>query len=330
MKLSTSSTLFGISAFAALTPNHSALVSASESSGNDNNNNNNNYDYNFAGFSSLPAPIMAPPDFDRSLALIDPTGGRLSLLGLDPSEPLTEAEASFLEATIRDAFNVIHEEMGINLVAGTVAIAKDMVAGVGVGADDDASGPSSLRGGRKLPETDHEMCNYQYGPKKGQLIPDCIFDIEFYMDCYCHDCFDDDVMYYWNLEKPSEAPVPLDEKFFRFQDDDDSGIIKRRAAPSVAPSIAPSIVPSIVPSVAPTDNRDIGLEVERGPREPVIRYPPPPSNPEGPMIHPRPPSPSPSPRRKSKPFNKNVLKRLRQSPFSRFRKVKRVRFQGGN
>jgi len=195
MKLSTFSTLFVILASTSGTSHSASNLVSDEPS------------------TPLNTPTMAPSvefalldlDLDPDLDF-DPSGGlgRLSLLGLDPSKPLTDAEAFFLEATIREVFNNISKDMGIDLVADSVSVdvdvAKDAVVVV------DADNKNNLQGNRKLPWNDREMCTYQTGPNVGESIPGCIFDIDFYMDCYCHLCRNDDFI--WDGNKITNPTLP--------------------------------------------------------------------------------------------------------------------------
>lgn len=189
MKLSASFTLFGIFAFGALAPNHSALASAqpvksanSESSETD----------DVSGV----ALTTAPQVFDTpSLSLIDPSANRLSLVGLDLSEPLTESEATFLETTIRDAFNRLQKKMGIDLIANSVAVGRDALVAAG-----NRIAAGNLRGGnRKLerniygePGSDIKPCTHQSGPLKGYEIEGCEWDIEIVLECRCLMCSEDE------------------------------------------------------------------------------------------------------------------------------------------
>jgi hypothetical protein len=292
MKFSASFALFGISAFAALTPNHADIVSASEYSSENNNSNIKNDSNNVVSeISSMPS--MAPTVPASSLAdLLDPSGGtHLSLLGLlDPSEPLTEAEAAFLEGTVRDAFNKFHEEMGIDLYADSVTVGID--DGIVTNHNDnDASSSSSssnLRGASRnlerniygTPGPDIRPCTHHSGPLKGYGIEGCVWDIEIFLDCRCWMCLDDDFEI-GVVAHRDWTPAPYYD-FFRFLDDDDDYF---SATPSQVPSSSPSQVPSFAPSVAPTEEEDednsIGLEEERGPGEPNMYLPPSSPTPNG-------------------------------------------------
>jgi hypothetical protein len=324
MKFSTSFTLFGISALALLAPNHSAFVSVelvnanSESSENIINN-------NVSGVSASPtgapsdsvAPTGAPPDSDMSLPLIDPSGGHLSLLGIDLSEPLTKEEAAFLETTVREVFNKIHEEMDIDLVADSVTVGRDAVI-VDNHNDDvvDANhkdAGSNLRGGsRKLerniygiPGPDIRPCTHHSGPLKGYGIEGCEWNIEIFLDCRCWMCLDDDFEI-GVVAHRDWTPAPYYD-FFRFLDDDDD--YSERARATAKPTAKPTAAPSQAPSSSPTEDKEeiIGLEEERGPEEPPHFYRPP---------------PSPS------PFDQKLLKKLKKSRFPRFNNVKNARFHG--
>jgi len=112
--------------------------------------------------------INIPKGFSSSATLL---GGKLHLSGFNPTEPLTHAEATFLEDTIRDAYNEFHLEHGIDRVANSVFVDKDVV-----GASDIAFGlkhaianndktlkeenRSLLRGNRKLSWSDKEMFDF--------------------------------------------------------------------------------------------------------------------------------------------------------------------------
>jgi hypothetical protein len=275
---------------------------------------------------------LAPPSL---LPLIDPSGGHLSLVGLDLSKPLTEAEATFLEATIRDSFNQIHEEMGIDLVADSVTVGKNATGEVdNDNVDNDASSNSNLRGTRRelerniygKPGPDIRPCTHHSGPLKGYGIEGCEWNIEIFLDCRCWMCLDDDFEI-GVVAHRDWTPAPYYD-FFRFLDDDDDYVNNKRVAktsaapsvaPSVAPSEAPSAAPSVAPSAAPTEEQEedisIGLEEERGPGEPFIFLPP--------------PSASPGPRRSyNNPIEKDVLKKLKRSKFSRFHNIKKLQFRG--
>lgn len=137
------------------------------------------------------------------------------MLGLDPRIPLTKAEAAFLEATIRDVFNTIHEEEGIDLVADAVAIDGKFV-------EDTKSIESTdnLRGSdRKLrPLSDRERC-----PDKGETREYCC-NIEFYVD-YCELCDD-----------PPVKHADDDDVFYQYRDDDYYAKVIATAASTSAPT----------------------------------------------------------------------------------------------
>lgn len=309
---------------------------------------------------SATSPTMTPSVFAPSLALLDfdpsfdPSGGRLSLMGLDPSEPLSKAEAAFLEATIREVFNSISEDMGIDLVADSVVIAKEVI----VDADNNDAN-SNLRGRRNLPWNDQEMCTYQVGPNKGESIPGCIFDIDFYMDCYCHLCRDDDFVWDGNkITNPTPPPTPPPTR-------------SPTAHPVAPPTVVgcnmcrdddftfdgnniykPTRAPTRAPIASPIEEEEdvVGLEEERGPDQPSTHiYVPRPEDVGGEKdrgpptliyVQTPPPAAAPIRRRSNKNKNKNknrnksidfeLLKKLQQSPFHRFRKIRKVRFGGRN
>jgi hypothetical protein len=192
MKLLASFTLFGIFAFGALAPNHSALASAQPLKSAKIESSENN---DVSGVLT-PALNLTPQDFvESSLSLIDPSANRLSLVGLDLSEPLTESEATFLETAIRDAFNRLHKKMGIDLIANSVAVGRDALVAVG-----NRIAAGNLRGGnRKLERnmygesgSDIEPCTHQSGPLKGYEIEGCEWDIEIVLECRCLMCSEDE------------------------------------------------------------------------------------------------------------------------------------------
>ena len=295
-------------------------------------------DYHASDQSAL---MMVPPP--------SPDGAHLMLTGLDPSKPLTQAEASFLEKAVRDVFNELHEENGSGLVASYVMVANDVLVGDDGKSDgentEENNNRSLLRGGRRnLAWFDHEMCEYQDGPMKGEIIPGCEFDIELYMDWYCNLCSQDEeddiynyptssptVDFFKHLDddddwfKPSPAPTRLrDTEFFRNLDDDDDYVILIRdptvartvppsSVPSAAPIDAPSAVPSTAPSATPSvraSNFPSSVPTEK---DDIAleeeRSPQQPNNP-------------------TSPFNQKLLQKFKNSHIHRFKRVKKIRFRG--
>ena len=288
MKLSTSFLIVGILAFClgASNPNHSALVSAQPAVAP-----SQQLEKEIDASDSAPAPL--PFDYHMN---------RLSLLGLDPSKPLTVEEAAFLEGTIQEAFNKFHQDMGIDLYAETVSVGTHAIfPNKTLAADQNTTHTSNLRGGsgRKLerefqgkPQQDWNWCWYRSGPKYGQWIPGCEFNVELYFCCRCWMCIDDDWAYM--TKKPTQKPtLGFYERLDLFLGDDDFEFMTKK------PTAAPTKTPSKAPSEPPTEKEEeIGLEKERSPEQPN--------------------------------FNKEILKKLKKSRFKRFNNVKKVRFGYGN
>lgn len=246
---------------------------------------------------------------------IDPGMNRLSLLGLDPSVPLTHQEAEFLEATIQDVFNKIHMDMNIDLFAESVSVGTHAIPPNDASVNQTNS-TNNLRGGRKLelgfsynPESDLNFCHYQRGPKRGQWIPGCEFDINLYITECCWMCIDDDAQYGKLPEGAVVYPTPsptLSFRHFMLFDDD----YQDTPEPTSQPTADPTNEPTSKPTSAPTKKEvSIDLEEERGPNEPRFDE---------------------NPRKPNKKFDRAVLKKLKRGPFSRFHNLKRVRFGHGN
>mmetsp|Transcript_15921 Transcript_15921/g.32892 ORF Transcript_15921/g.32892 Transcript_15921/m.32892 type:complete len:345 (-) Transcript_15921:169-1203(-) len=279
----------------------------------------------------------------------DPDVTRLSLQGLDPSEPLTQAEAAFVETAIMQVFNEFHHANGIDLWADSVSVGtipslyNEALANF---TANNVTVSNNLRGGRQLERThkgipgpDINYCHYRTGPKKGQWIPGCEFDITLYICCRCWLCQDDDWTFGWSwvpTRKPTSKPtMSADEQFLLWLDDD--GYKERYPQ---KPTRKPTKAPTIAPTIAPTN---AVVEEERGPKEPIFQEPPakPVARPTQPQIHPRPPTNNNNKKRRrrnknrnNRPSNKNfdqeVLKKLQNSPFDRLHKIQNVGFGYGN
>ncbi len=276
----------------------------------------------------------------------DPDVTRLSLQGLDPSEPLTQAEAAFVETAIMQVFNQFHHANDIDLWADSVSVGtiprlyNETLAN---GTGSNATVSNNLRGGRQLERThkgipgpDINYCHYQTGPKKGQWIPGCEFDITLYICCRCWLCQDDDWTFGWSwvpTRKPTPKPtLSADEQFLLWLDDD--GYKERYPT-------KPTRKPTKAPTIAPTN---AVVQEERGPQEPIFQEPPakPVARPTQPQIHPRPPTNNNNKKkrrrrnknRNNRPSNNNfdqeVLKKLQNSPFDRLHKIRNVGFGYGN
>jgi hypothetical protein len=259
---------------------------------------------------STPAPTTAPQGFDpSSLPLIDPSANRLSLVGLDLSEPLTEAEVIFLESTIRDAFNKLHKIMGIDLIADSVAVGRDALFAAG-----NRITAGNLRGGnRKLERNiygksgpDIRPCTHHSGPLNGYGIEGCEWNIDFFLDCRCWMCSEDeddkkDDIGLKEERGPQEPPQSNPEQ--REQSDQPSWY---RPPPILNPE----------QRNRPTQPNPVDKKVFD---QPSWYRPPPISNPEQ---RNRP--------TQSNPVDKEILKMLKESPFKRFHKLKKVGFGRGN
>ena len=299
MKFSALFTLVGIVAFDVFTPK--TLVSA-ESALSDIDNN-------------------VDPPIDSDETPFDPDMDRLTLLGLDPSIPLTDEEAAFLEETIQEVFDEMHAAMDIDLYAESVSVGTHALS------FNETLAATSLRGGgRKLeremtgtPQIDN-YCWYPPGhPKAGEWRPGCEFDIDLYVCCRCWMCLDDDETAGWKwrptpepVEGPrTRKPTPMPTLSFRdsvkWAEDDDFFDRPSTKKPTSKPTLAPT-----------KKQNDKGLEPEVRPftskptRAPAKK----------PIGRPG--------RRPRKPFNKQVLERIRVGPHKRFRNVRKVRFGRGN
>ena len=313
MKFSTSSSTFSLLALVATTFSPDSLTFASAkplllSEEKENNNNDNKSPEK--GSDSTTANGSSP----RFEIPADPSHGSLSLVGLDPRQRLTKAEAAFMEEALRDVFNMFPQENGIDLVTRSVSIQQDIANVLNDGSDggNNNGKKRSLRSGDRGPHLnndkmhfrDDEMCEYKFGPLKGEVIPGCVFDITFYRDCYCHNCDDD---YQPNdTRHPSSAPSvhPL-RKFLNNLDDDNPPNDTRH--PSASPSLAPSSVPtsSSLPSSAPVSApTDTGVQIERSPNEPSIY-----------QIH---------------MMNKKFCNMLKASGFPNFQKIRKCQFKKGS
>lgn len=358
MKLSTSSTLFCIFTytFVPLAYNRSVLISASETP-------NSNSKNSLSGFTSVPTSSNR---LDPSLALYGTSGGYLSLLGLDLNQPLTEAEAIFLGATIRDTFNEIHEDMGIDLVASSVDISRDMVLGDGKARHPSGGsiGSGNLRGRRELSRTDVQHCE------------ECVFDLEFFTDCYSEDPMVQPRLYpkiddvkgpmvqprpYPKIDdvKEHEFPAPwihprphpevVKEKLHNFP----NPMVQPRAFPQIDgikehEFPGPWIHPRPPPQVEDEEDHDVPMswihpfplaqvddEEDHDIGGPWVHQRPPPKKddkkklePFDPWINPRPVPPPPAP--KPHLMDWKVLIKLKHGPFRRFHEVVKVNFKGGN
>jgi hypothetical protein len=240
---------------------------------------------------------------ESSSAILPPSSSLeeslLTLFGFDRSVALTKDEAVFLEKVIQDAYNEVEDDY----FAKSVLIEDDAID-----YDDNVGGNnrSFLRGStnninRKL-VSDQEMCH----DENFEVIPGCTFEIDFYIDPYCTHCEFNDV--------PNMT-----------------------AEPSSVPTRPPTLPPTRDPCNDPHNYR-IGIScdddrhnngyknkvvvAEKSPPEPPLVYPPPP-----PTIRPT-----------IDPMAEIILKKLKKSPFSRFRGVKNVRvssssnrrYKGGN
>eukprot|EP00532_Pseudo-nitzschia_australis_P019420 CAMPEP_0168309534 /NCGR_PEP_ID=MMETSP0142_2-20121227/66329_1 /TAXON_ID=44445 /ORGANISM="Pseudo-nitzschia australis, Strain 10249 10 AB" /LENGTH=353 /DNA_ID=CAMNT_0008262261 /DNA_START=22 /DNA_END=1084 /DNA_ORIENTATION=- len=345
MKFSTSSSALSLLALAATTFSPDSLMFASAkplllSKEKENDNNESLENGSESTTASGSSPQFETPA-DPSL------NGSLSLVGLDPRQQLTKAEAKFLEETLRDVFNMFPQENGMDLVTRSVSIQQDIVnvpndvsdGGINNGkkrssdqetedhtlttikcisANDVSDGginngkKRSLRSGDRGPHLnndkmhfrDDEMCEYKFGPLKGEVIPGCKFDISYYRDCYCHNCDDD--FQPNDTRHPSSAPSvhPL-RKFLNNLDDDNPPNDTRH--PSAAPSSAPSWAPtsSSLPSSAPVSAlTNTGVQISRSPKQPSIY-----------QIH---------------MMNKKFCKILKASGFPHFKKVRKCQFSRGS
>eukprot|EP00532_Pseudo-nitzschia_australis_P011823 CAMPEP_0168219082 /NCGR_PEP_ID=MMETSP0140_2-20121125/8321_1 /TAXON_ID=44445 /ORGANISM="Pseudo-nitzschia australis, Strain 10249 10 AB" /LENGTH=320 /DNA_ID=CAMNT_0008147341 /DNA_START=582 /DNA_END=1544 /DNA_ORIENTATION=+ len=275
MKFSTSSSALSLLALAATTFSPDSLMFASAkplllSKEKENDNNESLENGSESTTASGSSPQFETPA-DPSL------NGSLSLVGLDPRHQLTKAEAKFLEETLRDVFNMFPQENGMDLVTRSVSIQQDIVNVPNDVSDGGINNGKkrSLRSGDRGPHLnndkmhfrDDEMCEYKFGPLKGEVIPGCVFDISYYRDCYCHNCDDD--FQPNDTRHPSSAPSvhPL-RKFLNNLDDDNPPNDTRH--PSASPSLAPSSVPtsSSLPSSAPISApTDTGVQIKRSPKE---------------------------------------------------------------
>ena len=335
MKFSTSSIFYMAALIATTLSPNSAVVSARPLLQKDKSSKNKST-MTAATVSSSPQ-LHVPSSSSSSSAPFFPSleGGHLTLFGLDPNEPLTLDEAAFLEETIRDVFNKIHKENDIDLVASSVSIMQDMIGGNG----NDGGNRSLLRGsmgnsrrrpsGRKLP-SDREMCEYAQdgdGYSKGDIIPGCTFEIEWYMDCYCHVCDDDNPPNDTRTPSTSPSSAPVHFDFFRFlDDDDDDGYDAPNDNGNGNGNGNDNDVFTQAPTPAPfednssDEDNDVSIEVERGPIEPsdfdLVPVP---------VFVPVP-----------TPIENETRKKLNKSRFHYFKRVTGVRFgnlhkfRGGN
>ena len=259
MKLSTNSPLFGVmtSALLVAASNNRAFgVSASDIGSSD--------------LSESYDPMSFDPDMDR-----------LSLEGLDPSVPLTDEEAAFLEAAIQDVINEIHEDKGIDLYAeavsvGTHAILPNFVNSTSAIEDEGSNnlrGRNLERGFRGKPQIDN-YCHYISGPNKGQWRPGCEFNIDLYVCCRCWMCFDDDMTLGWSwrptfqpvsgptTRKPTPMPTLSFRDNMKFHADDDffdrptkEPTSNPTVEPTAKPTSKPTFKPTAKPTAKPTNNR---------------------------------------------------------------------------
>jgi len=312
MKFSTSSSALSLLALAATTFSPDSLMFASAkplllSKEKENDNNESLENGSESTTASGSSPQFETPA-DPSL------NGSLSLVGLDPRQQLTKAEAKFLEETLRDVFNMFPQENGMDLVTRSVSIQQDIVNVPNDVSDGGINNGKkrSLRSGDRGPHLnndkmhfrDDEMCEYKFGPLKGEVIPGCKFDISYYRDCYCHNCDDD--FQPNDTRHPSSAPSvhPL-RKFLNNLDDDNPPNDTRH--PSAAPSSAPSWAPtsSSLPSSAPVSAlTNTGVQISRSPKQPSIY-----------QIH---------------MMNKKFCKILKASGFPHFKKVRKCQFSRGS
>jgi len=312
MKFSTSSSALSLLALAATTFSPDSLMFASAkplllSKEKENDNNESLENGSESTTASGSSPQFETPA-DPSL------NGSLSLVGLDPRHQLTKAEAKFLEETLRDVFNMFPQENGMDLVTRSVSIQQDIVNVPNDVSDGGINNGKkrSLRSGDRGPHLnndkmhfrDDEMCEYKFGPLKGEVIPGCKFDISYYRDCYCHNCDDD--FQPNDTRHPSSAPSvhPL-RKFLNNLDDDNPPNDTRH--PSAAPSSAPSWAPtsSSLPSSAPVSAlTNTGVQISRSPKQPSIY-----------QIH---------------MMNKKFCKILKASGFPHFKKVRKCQFSRGS
>ena len=235
------------------------------------------------------APVSVDPIFDSGM-------NHLFLQGLDPREPLTEDEAAFVESAIKGVFNKIHQAAGIDLSVESVSVGThaaiffDNSTLVNSTTTDNPTG--NLRGGRNLelgfsynPESDLNFCHYQRGPKRGEWIPGCEFDITLYITDCCWMCIDDDAQYGKLPEGaviiPTSPPTFGFRHFMLLDDDYD-----HRSEPTKMPTKNPTGKPTRKPT-----------------RKPTVAA-------------------------KPKNFDKEVLKKLKNSPYHRLHKVRKVRFGG--
>mmetsp|Transcript_6606 Transcript_6606/g.13079 ORF Transcript_6606/g.13079 Transcript_6606/m.13079 type:complete len:318 (-) Transcript_6606:251-1204(-) len=308
MKFSTSSSALSLLALAATTFSPDSLMFASAkplllSKEKENDNNESLENGSESTTASGSSPQFETPA-DPSL------NGSLSLVGLDPRHQLTKAEAKFLEETLRDVFNMFPQENGMDLVTRSVSI-QQKIAAVPNNGDGGNGKKRSLRSGDrgrvnndKMHFRDDEMCEYKFGPLKGEVIPGCVFDISYYRDCYCHNCDDD--FQPNDTRHPSSAPSvhPL-RKFLNNLDDDNPPNDTRH--PSASPSLAPSSVPtsSSLPSSAPVSApTGTGVQIKPSPKEPSIYQ--------------------------INMMNIKFCKMLKASGFPNFKKVRKCQFKRGS
>jgi hypothetical protein len=212
-----------------------------------------------------------------------------------------------LEEVIQDAYNEVEDDY----FAKSVLIEDNVID-----YDDNAfgNGRSLLRGSnnnRKL-ISDQEMCH----DENREVIPGCTFEIDFYIDPYCNNCAFDD--------EPNMT-----------------------AEPSSVPSRPPTLPPTRDPCNDPNNyrigiacddddddddsysssNKNKVVVAEESPPQPPFVYPPPPPSTTFNEILPVVP---PTIRPTVDPMAAIILKKLKKSPFSRFRGVKNVRVSSSN
>ncbi len=269
---------------------------------------------------ALVSPLVKP--VTPSVSPIDPEMEVISFEGIDLSIPLTIDEAAFLEETIMSVFNELHKNIGVDLFAESVSVGNTATVNsnqtIIVDSNQTISNSTNLRGGRQLERThkgipgpDINYCHYQTGPKKGQWIPGCEFDITLYVCCRCWLCQDDDWTFGWSwvpTNKPTAKPtLSADEQFLLWLDDD--GYKARYPMkPTKKPTRKPTNIPTNPPTFPPT-KAPIAVKKERSPEQPNIREERP---------------------RKPNPFDQEVLKKLKKGRFKRFHNLKNLRFGRGN
>ena len=268
---------------------------------------------------SDPSGSSAPMSFDENM-------NRLTLEGLDPSVPLTDDEAAFLESAIQEVINEFHEAAGIDLYAEDVSVGTHAVAIRPNATDEDSN---HLRG-RKLeremtgtPQIDN-YCWFPPGhPKAGEWRPGCEFDIDLYVCCRCWMCIDDDETAGWKwrptpepVEGPrTRKPTPLPTLSFRdnmklMADDDDFD--RPTKEPTSKPTVKPTAMPTTKPTIKPTGKpTGVELEKERGPKDP---------------FGPRRPGFRRHTNNGRNNFNNALLDKLKKSPFTRLNRARRARF----